>query len=56
VRRLNEALASELQYFLRATEYMADLATRRVIAQEHIPHEDKVFSIFEPDTELIKAS
>jgi len=53
VRRLNEALASELQYFLGATEYMADLASRRVIAQERIPHEDKVFSIFEPDTELI---
>lgn len=53
VRRLSEALASELQYFLGATEYMADLAARRVIAQERIPHEDKVFSIFEPDTELI---
>ena len=31
VRRLNEELASELQYFLGATEYMADLATRRVL-------------------------
>jgi hypothetical protein len=53
VRRLNEALASELQYFLGATEYMADLATRRMIAQETIAHEEKVFSLFEPDTELI---
>jgi hypothetical protein len=53
VRRLNEELASELQYFLGATEYMADLATRRVIAQETIGHEQKVFSLFEPDTELI---
>ena len=53
VRRLNEALGSELQYFLGATEYMADLATRRMIAQETIGHEQKVFSLFEPDTELI---
>ena len=53
VQRLNEELASELQYFLGATEYMADLATRRMIAQETIAHEEKVFSLFEPDTELI---
>jgi len=53
VRRLNEALASELQYFLGATEYIADLAARRVIAQERIPHEDNVSSIFEPGTELV---
>lgn len=53
VRRLNEELASELQYFLGATEYMADLATRRMIAQETIAHEEKVFSLFEPDTEMI---
>ena len=38
VRRLNEQLASELQYFLGATEYMADLAARRVIAlKRHRP-------------------
>jgi hypothetical protein len=53
VRRLNEALGSELQYFLGATEYMMDLAARRVIAQEKIANDDKVFSLFEPDTELI---
>lgn len=53
VRRLNEQLASELQYFLGATEYMADLAARRVLEGQTIPHADKVFSIFEPDTELI---
>ena len=53
VRRLNEELASVLQYFLGATEYMADLATRRVLGDETIPHAEKVFSLFEPDTELI---
>ena len=53
VRRLSEELSSELQYFLGATEHMADLAFRRVIGAETIPHEEKVFSLFEPDTELI---
>ena len=53
VRRLNEELASALQYFLGATEYMADLATRRVIDGQTIPHAEKVFSLFEPDTEMI---
>ena len=46
-------LASELQYFIGGTEYTAELARRRVIAGETIPHQDKVFSLFEPDTELI---
>lgn len=53
VRRLNAELASELQYFLGATEYMADLATRRVLDDQTISHTEKVFSLFEPDTELI---
>lgn len=52
VRQLNAELGSELQYFLAATEYMADLANR-VIAGDTIPHADKVFSLYEPDTELI---
>ena len=46
-------LASELQYLMGGTEYTAELARRRVIAGETIPHQDKVFSLFEPDTELI---
>ena len=53
VRRLNEELASELQYFIGATEYMADLASRRMLDGQTIPHAEKVFSFFEPDTELI---
>jgi hypothetical protein len=53
VRQLNEALRSELQYFLGATEYMADLAARRMLEDQTIPHAEKVFSLFEPDTELI---
>ena len=53
VCRLSEALRSELQYFLGATEYMIDLAARRVLEEQKIPHAEKVFSLFEPDTELI---
>ena len=53
VGRLSEALRSELQYFLGATEYMIDLAARRVLEEQKIPHAEKVFSLFEPDTELI---
>jgi len=53
VYRLSEALCSELQYFLGATEYMIDLAARRVLENQKIPHAEKVFSFFEPDTELI---
>jgi len=53
LRRLNEELRSELQYFLGATEYISDLATRRVLEDQKIPHAEKVFSLFEPDTEMI---
>jgi len=53
VVRLNEALGSELQYFLGATESMTDLASRRTLEGQTIPHAEKVFSLFEPDTELI---
>jgi len=53
VVRLNEALGSELQYFLGATESMTDLASRRMLEGQTIPHAEKVFSLFEPDTELI---
>ena len=44
---------SDLQYYLGATEYVCDLARRRVLEGETIPNSEKVFSIFEPDTELI---
>jgi len=53
IERRCTQLASELQYFIGGTEYTAELARRRVIAGETIPHQDKVFSLFEPDTELI---
>jgi len=44
---------SEIFYFLAATQNMCDLARRRVLEDEKIPHSEKVFSFFEPFTELI---
>jgi len=44
---------SELQYFIGGTEYVCELARRRILEGENIPNPDKVFSLFEPDTELI---
>jgi IS5 family transposase len=44
---------SELQYFIAGTEYVAELARRRVLNGESIANPEKVFSLFEPDTELI---
>lgn len=48
-----EKTIAELAYYLCATSYVAHLAERRVLEGETIPHEEKVFSIFEPHTELI---
>lgn len=48
-----EQLCSELQYYIAAAEYVSELAHRRVINEEKIPNSDKVFSVFEADTELI---
>lgn len=44
---------SELQYFIAGTDYIIELAERRILFKEKIPNPDKVFSLFEPDTELI---
>ncbi len=48
-----KGFVSELQYFIAGTEYVCELARRRIINSEVIPNPDKVFSLFEPDTELI---
>jgi hypothetical protein len=44
---------SNLYFFIAGTEYVCDLAKRRMINGETIPNPEKVFSLFEPDTELI---
>jgi hypothetical protein len=44
----------ELMHYLQLTEKVCDTARRRVLLGEAVPNEDKIFSIFEPHTELIK--
>lgn len=43
-----------LQAFIVRTERVADTARRRVINNEKVPNCDKLFSIFEPHTQLYK--
>ena len=44
----------ELQHYRLLTEKVCGTANRRVLLGESVPNEDKIFSIFEPETELIK--
>jgi IS5 family transposase len=46
-------LISELEQCIERTRKVCDLAQRRVILEEQIPHDEKIFSLFEPHTELI---
>ena len=43
----------ELLHYLRLTEKVCSTARRRVLQGETVPNEEKIFSIFEPHTELI---
>ena len=43
----------EIENYIRHAERQIDQVRRRVLAGEKIPHEEKVFSIFEPHTEWI---
>ena len=44
----------ELLHYVDLTAKVCDTAWRRVLEGEVVPHEEKIFSIFEPHTELIK--
>lgn len=44
--------ANTLQAFIVRTERVADTATRRVMQGQRVPNSDKLFSIFEPHTQL----
>jgi hypothetical protein len=46
--------AEELLYYVDLTAQVCDTARRRVLEGETVPHAEKIFSIFEPHTELIK--
>jgi len=48
------ALADELAVFLDRTRYVCHLARRRVLQGEKVPNCEKLFSIFEPHTQLYK--
>jgi hypothetical protein len=48
------ALLEELVYWHAATVHVCSTAYRRVVQGETVPNPDKLFSLFEPDTELIK--
>jgi transposase, IS5 family len=44
----------ELLHFVQLTDKVCGTARRRVLLGETVPNEEKIFSIFEPHTELIK--
>lgn len=46
--------AKELLHYADLTAQVCDTARRRVLEGETVPNEEKIFSIFEPHTELIK--
>lgn len=46
--------ANTLQAFIVRTERVAETARRRVLNGETVPNSDKIFSIFEPHTQLYK--
>jgi hypothetical protein len=48
-----KSLISELEQCIALTRTACSLAERRVILEEPIPHDEKIFSLFETHTELI---
>ena len=50
---LNIVLLQELNYYEETLDKHIDLVERRLIKGEKIPHEEKLFSIYEPYTEWI---
>ncbi len=45
---------AEIKVFIGRTEHVCGTARRRVLEGEQVPNEDKLFSIFEPHTQLYK--
>jgi hypothetical protein len=48
------AQIAELKVFIERTEHVCGTARRRVLEGENVPNEEKLFSIFEPHTQLYK--
>lgn len=49
-----EAMDRELEIFMERTRQVCDTARRRVLEGEAVPNREKLFSIFEPHTQLYK--
>jgi hypothetical protein len=49
-----ERLRTKLLDFLNMTIHTCDQARRRVLAEEPVANDEKLFSVFEPETQLIK--
>jgi IS5 family transposase len=50
---LSSSLCQELEHYVELTEQALSQAHRRVVRGEQVPNAEKLFSIFEPHTELI---
>ena len=48
-----QGLADELKEIIRLTSKVIDQTTRRIIYEESVPAGEKIFSIFEPHTDII---
>jgi hypothetical protein len=44
---------SELHFYIAGCEYCCEMSSRRVLEGKNLTNAEKVFSLFEPDTELI---
>lgn len=51
---IGDGKKAELLHYIHLTEKVCGTARRRVLLGEVVPNEDKIFSIYEPHTELIK--
>ena len=49
-----KALIDQMEHFLSLGHKVLSQARRRIIGGEKVPNEEKIFSIFEPHTELLK--
>jgi len=49
-----EVLVEEIAHFYELAEQVLDQARRRVLHGESVPNDQKLFSLFEPHTELLK--
>lgn len=54
VEAASHGLLARLQTFMQRTEHVRSTAHRRVLKGESVPNNDKLFSIFEPHTQLYK--